>query len=154
MIQRIQTIYLFLAVVLTVLCLCLSIGTFSAAGMPVVREYNLWVTDVLGEHHFTTWPLFAVLVLSSSIGLCNIFLFRNRKIQARICLFNVLLILGWYILYAVFSQTLNTVAEVVELSFQPAIAASLPCVAIIFYFMARRAILADEKLVKAMDRIR
>jgi len=30
----------------------------------------------------------------------------------------------------------------------------LPAVALIFYLMARRAILADEKLVRSLDRIR
>ena len=108
MIQRIQTIYMFLAVVFTVLCLCMQIGTFSTADVSL-REYNLWLTDPVGMHHFTPWPLFAVLVLSASVGTCNIFLYMNRKMQARICSFNMLLILGWYILYAVFSQTLSSI---------------------------------------------
>lgn len=154
MIQRIQTIYMFLAVVFTVLCLCMQIGTFSTADVSL-REYNLWLTDPVGMHHFTPWPLFAVLVLSASVGTCNIFLYMNRKMQARICSFNMLLILGWYILYAVFSQTLsNIVPESVSLSFSPSIAASFPCVASILYIMARRAIISDEKLVRAADRIR
>ena len=90
MIQRIQTIYMFLAVVFTVLCLCMQIGTFSTADVSL-REYNLWLTDPVGMHHFTPWPLFAVLVLSASVGTCNIFLYMNRKMQARICSFNMLL---------------------------------------------------------------
>lgn len=154
MIQRIQTVYMFLAVVLTVVCLCMQIGTFLVAGVPVFNEYNLWMSDPLGARHFTTWPLFAVLVLSSAIGLCNIFLYTNRKMQARICLFNILLIIGWYIVYVVFSQTMNNLADLVTLSFQPSIAAALPCVSVILYVMARHAILADEKLVRAADRIR
>ena len=154
MIQRIQTVYLFLAVVLSVACLCLQIGSYDAAGTTVVREYNLWVTDLMGDRSFRTWPLFAVLVFSSAIGFCNIFLFRNRKMQARICLFNVLLVVGWYILYAVFSQLLTSPEALDGVVFQPAVAAFLPAVAVILYVMARRAILADEKLVRAADRIR
>ncbi len=154
MLQRIQTVYMFLAAVLSIVCLCLQIGTFSAAGVPVLREFNLWMTDPLGDHHYSTWPLFAVLVLSSAIGLCNIFLFQNRKMQARICQFNMLLVLGWYILFAVFSQTLGNVADMIDLTFRPEIAAALPCVSTILYLMARHAILADEKLVRAADRIR
>ena len=154
MIQRIQTVYMFLAVVLSVVCLCLQIGVFLAAGIPVLNEYNLWMTDPLGTRYFSTWPLFAVLVLSSAVGLCNIFLYTNRKMQARICLFNILLILGWYILYAVFSQTLGNVADIVSLNFRPSIPAALPCIAAVLYAMARHAILADEKLVRAADRIR
>ena len=156
MIQRIQTVYMLLAVVFTVACLCMQIGTFTAADVLTLREFNLWLTATPGElRQFTVWPLFAVLVLSASVGTCTIFLYRNRRLQARICSFNMLLILGWYILYAVFSQTLTAVVPGhVSLSFTPSLAASFPCVASIFYVLARRAILADERLVRAADRIR
>jgi hypothetical protein len=38
--------------------------------------------------------------------------------------------------------------------FVPKWPAVMPAIALIFYLMARHAILADEKLVKSMDRIR
>jgi hypothetical protein len=38
--------------------------------------------------------------------------------------------------------------------FTPTWPAVFPAIALILYLMARRAILADEKLVKSMDRIR
>ena len=161
MIQRIQSVYMLLAVVFTVVCLCMQIGTFSVAGLPVMNEFNLWCTDLLGGRHFLTWPLFAVLVLSSAIGFCTIFLYRNRRLQARICVLNALLLLGWYILYAVFAQVALTkaisvdfVKDLADASFRPAIAAALPVISFLLYIMARRSILADEKLVKAADRIR
>lgn len=155
MIQRIQTVYMLLAVALTIACLCLQIGTYSALGLPILNEYNLWLTDPLGAHHFTVWPLFAVLVLSATIGLCTIFMFANRKLQSRMCALNMLLILCWYILYIVFSQTLTgIIPEEAAFTFRPAIAATFPCVASILYLMARKAIISDEKLVRAADRIR
>ena len=156
MIQRIQTVYMFLAAVVTVVCLCLQIGTFYALDVPVLSEYNLWLTDsIVGAHHFMVWPLFAVLVLSATVGLCTIFLYTNRKLQARVCLLNTLLLLGWYILFGVFSQTVTgNLPDEVSLTFRPAVPAALPCVALILYLMARRSILADEKLVRAADRIR
>lgn len=145
-----------LAVVLTVLCLCMQIGSYHAAGITVLQAYNLWCVDpVSGSHFFNTWPLFAVLVLTAAVGLCNIFLYRNRKLQARINLFNMFMILGWYVLYAVYSQTLgHAVHDIVSVKFHASIAAAFPLLAVILYTMARRAILADEKLVRAADRIR
>ena len=156
MIQRIQTVFMLLAAVLTAVCLCLQIGTFYALDVPVLSEYNLWLTDsIVGARHYMVWPLFAVQVLSATVGLCTIFLYTNRKLQARVCLLNILLLLGWYILYGVFSQTvMGNLPEEVSLTFRPAVAAALPLVSIILYFLARRAIIADEKLVRAADRIR
>ena len=155
MIQRIQTLYMLLAVVLTGLCLCMQIGTYSTAGLEILKAYNLWCVDAVGTHHFNTWPLFAVLVLTAAVGFLNIFLYRNRKLQARVLVFNMFMIVGWFILYAVYSKTLgHAVDKVVDVYFHASFAAIFPAVALILYFMARRAILADEKLVKAMDRIR
>ncbi|MBQ8655909.1 MAG: DUF4293 domain-containing protein [Prevotella sp.] len=164
MLQRIQTVYMLLAVVFTVACLCMQIGTFSGADQLEVREFNLWLTaQPGGVRQFTVWPLFAVLVLSASVGTCTVFLYRNRRLQARICAFNMLLILGWYILYAVFSQTLVSIVPAPSTlhpspstftTFTPSLAASVPCEATILAVLARRAIIADERLVLAADRIR
>ena len=55
MIQRIQSVYMLLAVVLTVACLCMQVGTFYVADLPVMSEFNLWCTDALGGRHFLTW---------------------------------------------------------------------------------------------------
>ena len=79
--QRKQTIYLVVAVILTVICLCTQIGTYNAAGLDVSRVYNLWFTDPLGHRHFDVWPLFAILLPTAALGAYTIFIYRNRKIQ-------------------------------------------------------------------------
>lgn len=153
MIQRIQTVWMALAVVFTIACLCMQIGAFSVDGLTVVREYNLWlIDDNASEHQFSTWPMFAVLVPSAALGIYSIFSYSNRKVQARFCMFNVLLLVGWYILYVVYSRILG--GGEADMDFSPAVAAGFPAVAVILYVMARRSILADEALVRAADRIR
>ena len=157
MIQRIQTVYMALAVVLTVVCLCLPVGVFTydelaPVGIITIDEYNLrLVADdiVVG---YTTWPMFAVLVPSAALGVYSIFAYGNRKVQARFCVFNALLLVGWYVLYAVCSRVCSTGNGIFE--FRPTVFAAFPCVALILYMMARRAILADEALVRPADRIR
>lgn len=152
MIQRIQTVYLILAVVLTFACVCLQIGTFDVAGHIVAREYNLMiVNNDAPEHQFDTLPMFTVLVVSTFLGIYSIFAYGNRIAQARFCTFNILLIVGWYILYAVYSRILLGNAS---WSFSPSVSAVFPFVALIFYLLARRGIIADEKLVRSADRIR
>lgn len=156
MIQRIQTIYLIIAVVLSVICLCMEIGTFSIDGLTVAREYNLWVLMIDNNattHQFTTLPLFAVLLLSAVLGIYSIFAYHNRIFQSRLCMFNMLLLLGWNILYAVYRRILiEGNGQLVD--FNMSIAAFFPVIAMIFYLLARRGIMADEKLVRAADRIR
>lgn len=145
-----------LAVVLTVVCLCLPVGVFTYDGLAhvgiiTINEYNLClVVDDIVE--YTTWPMFAVLVPSAALGVYSIFAYGNRRAQARFCVFNALLLVGWYVLYAVCSRVCSTGNGIFE--FRPTVFAAFPCVALILYMMARRAILADEALVRAADRIR
>ena len=153
MIQRKQTLFLLAAIILTVICLCMQIGSFKSGGLEVAHVYNLWFTDPIGKHHFDTWPLMAVLLPTAVIGTYAIFLYHNRKMQALFCLFNVLLIVGWYVCYFVVGQTVGDKTWG-TVSFRPTWPAVLPAVALILYLMARRGILADEKLVRSMDRIR
>ncbi len=153
MIQRKQTLFLLAAIIMTVITLCMQIGSFQVAGIGVSRVFNLWFTDPLGQRHFDTWPLFAILLPTAALATYTIFMYHNRKIQALFCSLNALLVVGWYVCYFVVSQmvgdkTLGTV------NFTPEWPAVLPAVALVFYLLARRAINADEKLVRSMDRIR
>ena len=149
MIQRKQTLYLLAALIVTLVCLCLPIARFVPQGMGTpMPMYNLWVVEGSGNHNFTPWPLFAVLLLTTPINVAAIFGYKNRKQQARFCAFCMLLIVGWYAVYTVFSEVLHFGEFHVEWT------AALPFVAMVFYFLARRGILADEALVRAADRIR
>lgn len=152
MIQRIQTVYLFVAAVLSVVCLCLKIGEPTLDGRTVAWVYNLWTIGSDGAYSYLVWPLFAVLLLSVAIGVYAIFGYRNRKAQARMCLFSSMLVVGWYVLYTVYAFML-TPAEG-EAHFSMCWPAGLPLVSLLLYILARRAILADERLVRAADRIR
>ena len=138
---------------MTVICLCMQIGSFRVAGVEVARVYNLWFTDPLGKHHFDTWPLMAVLLPTAAIATYTIFIYHNRKVQALFCALNALLIAGWYVCFFVVSQMVGDKSWG-TVNFRVAWPAVLPAIALILYLMARRAIKADEKLVRSMDRIR
>ena len=140
------------AIILTVMCLSMQVASFQVAGVEIARVYNLRYT-ALGQHHFDTWPLMAVLLPTTVIGTYAIFLYRNRKAQALFCLLNVLLIIGWYVCYFVVGQMAGDKSWG-TVKYVPTWPAVLPAIAIILYLMARRAINADEKLVRSMDRIR
>ena len=120
MIQRKQTIFLFLAAVL------LGIAAVATTG---------------------TWLMLVVLILCALASLGDIFLYKNRKQQARIAIADMFLVIGWYILLAIRNRHL---AGTVELKWQDA----LPMVALFMLFLALQGITKDEKLVRSLDRIR
>ena len=152
MIQRKQTLFMLIAIILSVICLCLPVATFISQGISVPTEmYNLRIVSGNGLCDFSSWPLFALLLFTLLVGVWSIFAYRNRKLQARLCVVNVLVLIAWYIFFAIFSLNL---LERLNAEFTVAIPASFPAISIILYLMARRGVIADEKLVRSMDRIR
>ena len=150
MIQRKQTVFLFLALLATIACLCLPVGSFVPQGMGTENQLmNLWINETNGGRNFSVWALFAILLVTCPINTFAIFDYHNRKRQARFCMFSMLMIIGWYIVYGVFSQVLMP-----GFTFHVGFAACLPLIAFILLWLARHSILADEALVRAADRIR
>ncbi|MBW4757617.1 DUF4293 domain-containing protein [Prevotella histicola] len=150
MIQRKQTVFLFLALLATIACLCLPVGSFEPQGMGTENQLmNLWINETNGGRNFSVWALFAILLVTCPISTFAIFDYHNRKRQARSCMFSMLMIIGWYIVYGVFSQVLMP-----GFTFHVEFAACLPLIAFILLWLARHSILADEALVRAADRIR
>src|SRR5574344_1486547 len=151
MIQRRQTLFLLVALILTIVCLSLPVASLEPSGMGVNTEiYNLWIKDGSGTLGFKVCPLFVILLFTCPINLWTIFKFHDRKFQARLCLVNILLILIWYMVYMYFTVLGGLAFENQTLHF--AFAVCLPLIAIVLYMMARHSILADEKLVRAADR--
>lgn len=149
MIQRKQTVFLLLAFVAIVACLCLPIGHVSGEAMGASFVwYNLGFS---AGNSFELSPLpFAVLVIVGALAVVDIFLFNKRRMQGRICLLCVLLCLVWYAIYAFYAAgKLSSMGD-----FHMDFVACLPFVAAMFMLMARRGIKADEDLIKSMDRIR
>lgn len=152
MIQRIQSVYLLIAAICSVACLSLPVGRYVNDGLLSSTMYNLWIVSSDGSGHtFTSTPLFVVQLLAAAISLYAIFMYKNRKQQMRLCIFSSLLLAGWYAIYAVLAVLCGGTGEV---SFSPSIYGALPAVALILNVMASRSIRADERLVRAADRIR
>lgn len=111
---------------------------------------NLWKVTPEGMRDLSVWPMFAVLLLTCPIAVFAIFLFKNRMLQARLCVVNILLILVWMALCAYYVFATQPESCHLDMSFT----AALPAVSLILYILARRGIIKDEKLVRAADRIR
>lgn len=152
MIQRIQSIYLLLAAVCVAIAMCIAVGSYvEADGITTHILKPLGISYSNGEYQ-STWGLFGLLFLSAVISLATIFLYRNRMLQIRMTIFNALLLIGYYVVAAVFIFSLKGGLE--DASFRPGIGLALPAVAIILFYLAFRGIYRDEIMVKAADRLR
>jgi hypothetical protein len=143
MIQRIQTIYLILA---------------SVVSGGLIFVFNLWntikekifVVDLFMEEVVTFKVIPLMFFTSAILSIVTIFLFNNRKLQfviGRIIILINLFLLG---LLIYLSLTLSGETLVSE----KGIGMFLPILAILLVVLANKAIKKDEDLVKSVDRLR
>lgn len=149
MIQRIQTLYLLAVVALGVALIWLPIVQFVT---PEEAELQVYELSALGGVPLQgLWGLTLTTVLIPLLALVDIFLYRNRILQARLNIFTVMLCLGYYGVMAIYIWQAK-LALGVEWHILPW--ASFPLVSMVLTLMATRRILKDEALVRAADRIR
>jgi FtsH-binding integral membrane protein len=147
MIQRIQSVYLFLAALA-------SAGVFAfpfASSAIPVAESKLFNDGVFAVKEFIgIAPLFGAATMLSFIA---IFLYSNRtmqKVMIAVCL--MLVIIASLLMGYTFSSDAWATAHISELKDQYGL--GLPIFAVIFLLIARVNINKDDKLVQSMDRLR
>jgi len=129
MIQRIQTLYILIVIILSFLMIKLTIDFSSDIKLnSLVKTYY-------------------ILYFIPVIGILALFLYKKRVIQSKMCLImfglNVLVLISYGLkIYEENSSFINLVL----------IACSI--IECILLFMARKAINKDENLVRSIDRIR
>lgn len=171
MIQRIQTIWLLAAAIFIGILLFLPYGQFTA--VEAVGSSNPSVTleagafglkevvadGAKGEMVLSTTPLAVLLIIAVVLPLLTIFLFKNRKLQNRLCILEIVLLLviqGLLFYYAMVKgvELIKMFPEATVESKQWLAMMLIPLVSILFTWLAKRGIMKDEKLVRSMDRLR
>lgn len=149
MIQRIQTLYLLAVVILGTVLIWLPVVQFVSPEGTALQVYEL--SALGGAPLQGLWGLTLTTVLIPLLALVDIFLYKNRILQARLNIFTVMLCLGYYGVLALYIW-LAKMSLGVEWHILPW--ASFPLVCLVLTMMATRRILKDEALVRAADRIR
>ena len=136
MLQRIQTIWLLLAVIVS-------------AGLIFVLP--LWENSA-GEFVYAHEILIALgmFLASAAISLVSIVMFKNRKLQFVLGRLNIILNLFLLGVFVYWSLTLPGEMDISE----KGIGMFLPIISIVFIVLANKAIKKDEDLVKSVDRLR
>ena len=152
MIQRKQTIYLFLATIVCAICLFMQIGSYEPATMGAgYRLYNLYTANAdQNTLSFRSAPLFLLLATAMLLSCVTFFLFRNRRVVMLLCTIIKVVLLLWNIAALLYAYLFGYEACTFHFTW----AACLPAVAFFLVWLARRGVVADEKLVRAADRIR
>lgn len=158
MIQRIQSVFLFMAFIATILLYFYPIaGIYSD-----LFTYKFYVYElknmVPGEPSlFTFMTTFPLLLLNIIVGLmaaASIFLYKNRIRQAKIVRLAILLeiifiALVFFVYAGIIEKNLHASPDYLEEA-----GIYFPLISLIFLILAYRYILKDEKLVRSADRLR
>lgn len=169
MIQRIQTVFLFLVAV------CMIGMVFSTIWEKVsIEQQEKAALTALYLTHYTidsdsdnpdyallnekpTYVIAIVAIIAAIVALYSIFQYKNRMTQIKLGLLNIFLIaaaLGFSIYYMYQGEALieMTTGGVNRGSYK--IGIFLPAMALLFNSLANRFIKKDEDLVRSVDRIR
>jgi len=144
MIQRIQSLYLSIAALI-------SLG--------LVFVFPLWknadglayfMRDLFADSQLTVKAIAVLFVVSGVLSLVSVFLYKNRKNQFVINRLNILINL---ILLGLLIYHLLMVSGGTQVS-EKGIGSVLPILVIVLLALANKAIKKDEDLVKSVDRLR
>ena len=143
MIQRVQTIYLFLA---------------SIVSGGLIFVFNLWntikekifVVDLFSKEVIALKVIPFMFIMSAILSIIAIFLFNNRKLQFVIG--RVIILINLFLLGLLIYLSLTLSGE--TLVSEKGIGMFLPILVILLIVLANKAIKKDEDLVKSVDRLR
>jgi len=155
MIQRIQTVYLALTILLSVLFLSGGFFNFTdSSGRLFEATINGVITASDGEQIsvlHNTYPVTVLVLIIAVTSLITILYFRTRKLQMKLAISVMILICVLIItsLYCIWFTTTEFDAR-----FIPGYKMVLPVLMLLFSILAFRGIRKDDNLVKSYDRLR
>jgi hypothetical protein len=156
MIQRIQTVYLFSAAIVAFILLFISIGTLQGeAGFYTYTPFSVKIIHT--DMKIASTVFNALLLIGSSLlSLITILFYKKRKIQVRLINVNMIVILAalfcMLIVYPKWIFPSNEYLKGTILNFNFVLLISL-FVALGLY-LAKKAILKDEALIRSTERLR
>ena len=161
MIQRRQTIFMFLSAIVSVLLFFVALASFSNDDF--VMRFTIYgienPIDSIELSKPSTWPMVIMAVLMTCIPVFTALKYKKRELQVKLCHLDMLLnvvFLGLVLLY--FESDLLKVIESVEedkiVLDSYYYGMSIPVVNLILQIFAVRGVKKDIELLKSVDRLR
>lgn len=156
MLQRIQTVYLFLVGLLAIALIFVPLGSFDLEGIRFPLGV-LGLESVEGipselRGNWLGYLLPALVLMILILTFFTIFQYKRRRYQIQLGKFNILLHIGLVVAAFFFIDQFS--AGLPGISFRYGVGIFLPLVSMILVLLANRAIKKDDELVRAADRIR
>jgi hypothetical protein len=149
--QRIQTLFLAIAIVALLVSLVLPIWSVQVNNETTVLTAFYYLNN--GVYEYNPYSLTAIIaVAAATLAFTEILKFKNRMTQIKIGALNSLLLVGVVFSGYYFSNQLMKEMEGVRGQF--GLGMWLPFAAVICNLLANRFIRRDEKLVRDSDRLR
>ena len=156
MIQRIQSIWFFLAALTLVLMLFLPILTKDVNGisLPILYTRGFAASWDAGEFIAISFkPIYPLLITNIAVAficLMNIFNYKKRSFQKRIAIISITLIGGFAFWCSIYAKKLPGGIEGASFG----VGAYLPAFAILFVVLGIFGINKDERLIRSAERLR
>lgn len=155
MIQRIQSLYLALTTILSLLFLDGGILSFINTSGSVIKVTFGGVFKNIGTDNpeliLTVFPLSVIIVAIPFLAIITMLLFKKRNIQLKFAVAGIImsaLLIMLLIYYAV------SIGSKYNASVTPGFLMAVPVIVFIFNTLAYRGIKKDDNLVKSYDRLR
>ena len=144
MIQRVQSIYLILAALISSVCV------FLVDFCCLENGGSFQVTNTFYDARLLIKSIGIAFFVSVLLSLISLLGYKNRKKQFVLGRINILV--NFYLLGVLLSQSLKLPGE--TFVSEKGIGVFLPLLVVVFLAMANKAIKRDEDLVKSVDRLR
>ena len=144
MLQRIQTLYLFISAILSSIVIYMVPLWKDKGGMEIFES------DVLLSDDWRLVSIAVAFILSGILSFLSIFMFKNRSRQIGLNRFNIVInfyLLGIIVYYLLMLPGESQISE-------KGIGIFIPIIVIVLLALANKSIIKDEKLVKSVDRLR
>ncbi len=155
MLQRIQTLYLLIIVILSGITLFVPNAQFLSSPDKIDYIFNLrglyGVTENVNTLMQDVWALTAIKVLITFIAFYTIFVYKKRILQIRLTIFNMVLMMGYYPILFIY---LWLIKSNLKIEYSIGFVSIFQVINIILSILAIRAIGRDEALVKSLNRLR
>ncbi len=155
MIQRIQSIYLLLAGILSAIAFFTPLANFSKESASCVMYTTSFTpygdTTSISQLPALPWGVLVFSLLCVVLPLYCICKYKDRKRQMKLCFITII---AYVVYYAAYISYCFAIAHDNGATMTPTLYIVLPFFAFLAVVMARKAIKHDEEKVRAADRIR